>query len=277
MTTFTISGSITTNDPISASYVAASNVDGVVSSASHSDVSDSSVSANTASYVLATNISGKVTSATTADTASYVAASSVVGTVANATSASYAATASVVLNAPVGGINGMAYFTASTTWTVPSGITKIRVIAIGGGGGGAGGNFNWPQGHGAGGGGYSEDVISVAGYSTIPITVGVGGLSGTIFNENNGTPGSASGVFNVTASGGDGASKTGNGVGGSANGGTINVNGQTGNNVNGGASGNLPWVPFIIPTSHEDLNYKGHGAFGFSSNPGQSGVIVIHY
>ena len=108
MTTFNITGSISTNDPISASYVAAANIDGIVPSASV------------------------------------------------AISASYAPSSG-------GGINGMAYFTASTVWTIPSGVSKIRIIAIGAGGGGAGGHFNGvspvagtTNTGGGGGGGYSQ-------------------------------------------------------------------------------------------------------------------------
>lgn len=215
MTTLNITGSITTNDPISASYVAASNIDGVISSAS------------------------------------------------------YASTASAVLNAPMGGVNGMAYFTASTTWTIPNGITNIRVIAVGGGGGGSG----QTNPHGAGGGGFVETVLSVSGYSTIPITVGNAGAGGD--NSTNGTNGGSSGLLSVTASGGSGATPSSNGGGGNGNGATLIVSGQSGDTSNGGCAGNYPWVAFTEP-GVQSGNELGHGGYGFHGN-GNKGMVVIYY
>ena len=54
---------------------------------------------------------------------------------------------------PTPGINGVAEFTSSTTWNVPSDITKVRIILIGAGGGGACNNGVSGCTSGGGGGG----------------------------------------------------------------------------------------------------------------------------
>jgi hypothetical protein len=94
---------ITTAD--TASYVQASNVSGKVSNATTAD---------TASYVLAVNVSGKVSTATTADTASYVAADNVSGKVSTATTAD---TASYVA---VANIDGTPVAATSASWVSAS-------------------------------------------------------------------------------------------------------------------------------------------------------------
>ena len=222
MTTFTITGSISTNDPISASYVAAANIDGIVPSASV------------------------------------------------AVSASYAPSGG-------GGINGMDYFTASATWTIPSGVTKVHVIAIGGGGGGAAGSI------GGGGGGYAEAVLSVEGYSTLPITVGVGGAAAASYFNAPGLTGSKSGILSITASGGNGAVENGSdGYGGGGSNATIIGYGQRGDSNGGGTCGGRPG--FVPPSTNGitggSQRYIGHGGYGnwsTGTGDGSSGSVTISY
>ncbi|MFJ1562317.1 glycine-rich domain-containing protein [Streptomyces mirabilis] len=70
------------------------------------------------------------------------------------------------------------------TFTVPKGVSHIRIVALGGGGGGGGGGGNDGgslSGGGGGGGGSSAVVsclISVKSGSEIPLTVGSGGPGG---------------------------------------------------------------------------------------------------
>jgi hypothetical protein len=209
-TTFNISGSITTNDPISASYISASNIDGIVA---------------TASYALTGGVSGGS-----------------------------------------GGINGMAYFTASGTWTVPTGIQNVRVICIGGGGGAA------PGPGGGGGGGYAEAVVSVSGFSTLPVTVGAGG--GTL------AAGGASGFLNVTASGGAAGvyGGAGNAAGGTGINATISVTGVTGNSNGGGVAGTLPWN-WQLQTSlmAQSIYLNSIGGAGFGPMGSNNGAVVIYW
>ena len=58
--------------------------------------------------------------------------------------------------------------TGSCTWTVPSGVTSVDVLAVAGGGGGSGG------GGGAGGMRSSSGLVTIPG-ATVSVTVGAGG------------------------------------------------------------------------------------------------------
>lgn len=60
-------------------------------------------------------------------------------------------------------------------WTVPAGLTKIRVTAIGGGGGGGSRGPSGYGGSGGGGGGCGIGNLTVTPGSSITITVGAGG------------------------------------------------------------------------------------------------------
>lgn len=96
-------------------------------------------------------------------------------------------------------------FTAGTgkTWTVPTGVTKIRCRACGGGGGGGytstgtGGN----HGGGGGGGGYVDAYITVVAGSTITYNVGGSGVGALASPDvdGNGTTGGTS-LFTSPAS-----------------------------------------------------------------------------
>jgi len=76
----------------------------------------------------------------------------------------------------VGNFN-MVDFSSSGTWTVPSGVTKIIVIACAAGGGGYGGKSGY-----GGEGGYSGastvTLLTVSPDETLTITVGAGGTGG---------------------------------------------------------------------------------------------------
>lgn len=66
------------------------------------------------------------------------------------------------------------------TWTVPSNVDRIRVVAAGGGGGGAGGYYNGGSGGGGGGAGgvVAVDEIPVTAGDVYNIKVGNGGQGG---------------------------------------------------------------------------------------------------
>ena len=79
---------------------------------------------------------------------------------------------------------GSQTFCASGCFTVPSGVTKLKVQAWGGGGGGAQGYYNdccaTEGGSGGGGGGYGEGCcVPVTAGGTYRVTVGAGGAGGT--------------------------------------------------------------------------------------------------
>ena len=142
-------------------------------------------------------------------------------------------TGTVVLPAGVAGFSSMQVFTASGTWTKPSGINKVIVIVTGGGGGGAGTPNDSARGGGAGGG-TAIEAIDVSAISSETVTVGAGG-SGGASGGNDGTAGGTSSFgSHCSATGGAGGegstappSTTGLDAtaGGTGSGGDINLKG----------------------------------------------------
>ncbi|WP_286936204.1 hypothetical protein [Achromobacter sp. UBA4530] len=116
------------------------------------------------------------------------------------------------------------------TWSVPNGVSRVRVTVIGGGGGGGGAFCPAVVGAAAGGGGGGMSVISLvelAGASSVVVTVGAGG-SGGVSNTTVGTSGGMSsfGTF-VSATGGSPAPNV-SGVPGGSGGGGASGTGQLG-------------------------------------------------
>ena len=89
-----------------------------------------------------------------------------------------------IKNKPTVGIGGMQLFTSSGTFTVPTGVTKIKVICVGGGGSGAGGVSS----------GTAGSSSSITG---IDIIGGGGGGGGGTFNGAGGVGGTSSGSLKV--------------------------------------------------------------------------------
>jgi hypothetical protein len=103
------------------------------------------------------------------------------------------------------------YTTAgTTTYTIPSGATRMRIRCVGGGGGGGGGRCGaYLSGRGGGGGGagaswsemtYAIADIGTAGSTVLSITVGAGGTAGAgqTVNLNNGGAGGQGGETSVS-------------------------------------------------------------------------------
>jgi PKD repeat protein len=114
-------------------------------------------------------------------------------------------------------------FPASTTWTVPAGVTKVDycVVAGGGGGGGLGG--------GGGAGGFLTGTLTgLSGSQTV--TVGSGGAGGTTAHA---LSGSNSSFANTTV--GNGVNARGGGGGGTSSTTTTTRNGGSGGSGGGGA------------------------------------------
>lgn len=152
--------------------------------------------------------------------------------------------------------------TGSHTFTVPAGVTSIKVECWGGGG--AGGGAYIGAGGGGGGGAYNTTNFTVTSGQTLSITVGAGGAGGN--NANGGTGGtttvsgspgtiSANGgsggnsgsgfwliFFYINQNGAGGAGGAGGsyagGIGGTASGNGAGGGGGAGNGGNGGNGGN---------------------------------------
>ena len=169
------------------------------------------------------------------------------------------------------------YTGGAQTFTVPPGVSSVRVVVVGGGGGGAGSHY------GGGGSGYVlYGKYDVAG--TVTVTVGAGG-NGGIANTNN-APGSkgATSSFGgyLSASGGNGGNTNGpgGGNGGSGGGGAGNSGcagkggqggsaGQNGCSYSGGSGGHFDNLAGAVLAS---LTAGGGGAAGSSSHSGGGGA-----
>ncbi len=153
--------------------------------------------------------------------------------------------------------------TSGTSYTVPAGVTQVKVWAIGagGGGGGAGG-----AGGGGGAGGVAYKTWTVSPGNTITYSIGTGGNGGAGSGQTGATGGNTtvtiSGVT-ITGNGGGGgrannaaASVGGSfsgGDGGVAGGGTVGISGDRGGSAGaaiGGVNGTVP----------PDTSFGGTGA-----------------
>lgn len=127
-------------------------------------------------------------------------------------------------------------FTANGTFSVPLGVTSIKVECWGGGGGGATVSatiWSTVSGGGGGGGGYAASIVAVKAGDTYSIIVGSGGSAG----QNGGN--SSFGGNVVVAEGGKGSISSSGGIGGGAASiGSIKYSGGSGGNgVNNSYSG----------------------------------------
>ena len=181
----------------------------------------------------------------------------------------------------------------TSPWTVPAGVTSVKVECWGGGGGGGGSNntTSTRYGGGGGGGGYSVATYTVSAGETYTITIGSagsaasnadGGAGGTTTftgtagtltaggggggKRYQGTPqagGGSAGVGN-TYNGGAGGTGTSNGAGGGGGAGN-NGNGTAGANATTGAGGT--GNPNSAP-------YRGGNGGAFRSGNGDGNVGV---
>ena len=181
-------------------------------------------------------------------------------------------------------------FTSSGTFTVPSGITAVKITVLGGGGGGAGvpGACGFAA---AFNGGYGGTAIAfVTGLTpggTISITVGAAGTAGTAGNNAGGNGGTSSAGAYASASGG---------VGGGNNSGTWGAGGAgtTGTFIGKGAggatviNGSLFGIGGASRTSDGTGNAgTGYGAPGsggatssaatFAGGAGSAGMVLVEW
>lgn len=186
-----------------------------------------------------------------------------------------------------GGFTNMAIVTATGNWTVPAGVTKVKVTVVGGGGGSgsiSSGTASATCAAGGGGGGATSIgiVTGLTPGGTVAVTIGAGGTGGTSGN-NGGNGGTSSFGTYVLADGGSGSGGligpgtaitiTRGGVGGTINaGGTsavIKFGGQAG--CNGTAAGAMSLG------GQGGSSMLGGGAHGGSSATNTSGIAATQY
>lgn len=171
------------------------------------------------------------------------------------------------------------------TYTVPDDIYRIECLVWGGGGGG-GYSFDSSGGYGGGGGGYSQGTFDVVPGQEIAVTVGEGGVSGTV-SVSAGTGGASSVGVLLSATGGGGGSfgnantwPNGLSAGGVGVGGQFNYEGRGGGVVFniGGANNIGGWGAPAFNGSWAGFNAADNGVLpgcgaGGGTGPGGNGGI----
>ena len=189
-----------------------------------------------------------------------------------------------------GGFSNIQVFTSNGTFTVPAGITKVKVTVVGGGGGGgsAGGNCCFAATGGGGGGAAIEIISGLTPGGTVTVTVGAAGAAGSGFG-NGGTGGTSSfGAF-CSATGGSGGAGTAGantfvGNGGIGSGGDLNIRGGSGGYTptsNFGGSGGSSFLGGGVGTSTAGGQYGGGAGGSYNATPGgfagAAGVVIVEY
>lgn len=178
-----------------------------------------------------------------------------------------------------GGFSAIEEITTSQTWTVPAGVTRIKVIATGGGGGAGSSDLS-----GGGAGATAIKYLTVAPAGSVVITIGAGG---TASNTSPGAGGDTTAVYSVTtitAGGGQGGGARG-GDGGSTTSGDVNILGGTAIEPDGSSysamGGASYWGGGHSTTYGAGPYGSGGNRYGFSAsevnNDGAAGVVVIEY
>jgi hypothetical protein len=192
-------------------------------------------------------------------------------------------------------------FTSSGTFTVPIGVTQVRVTVIGGGGAG-GTHTTIPSGGGGAGGHGSATITGLTPGSQIPVTVGAGGSAFTGGATGQGGSGGTSsfGTY-VSATGGSGGgggsvvTTAAGGGGGSSVGGNVNFSGSCGTDSiipaarggDGGGPGAGRGTTGLVQ-GIAGYGYGGGGGGGGSSSTsgtgtgapggnGAGGLVIVEY
>jgi len=186
-----------------------------------------------------------------------------------------------------GGFSNIQVFTSTGTFTVPSGITKVKVTVVGGGGAGGAGNSSY-SGSGGGGGGAAIKIVSgLTPGGTVSVTVGgAGGTSS--FGAYCSATGGSTGINGGTTAGNGGFGVDGGvGSGGDLNiggEGTCNAGSYAGNTIKAspGGSSILGGGGKAIGANGAGNAGRAYGGGGSGSNStvggaGASGVVIVEY
>lgn len=188
-------------------------------------------------------------------------------------------------------------YTGNATFTIPTGITQLKVTVVGAGGGGGGSTGGTAAGGGSGGTAIKW-LTGLTPGNTLAVTVGTAGTAGAATPTAGGNGGNstvASGtqtISTITGNGGTGGSQaTGanqNGVaGGTATGGDINIGGQNSAGSGGTAAGtrggaNMYGNAGVLTAQSTTSAATGYGAGGgagwnSAGGAGGGGLVIFEY
>lgn len=193
------------------------------------------------------------------------------------------------------GLNADVKTSGSGNFTIPTGVTKLKVTVVGGGGGSSGALSGGTGRSGGGGGTAIKWLSGLTPGNTIAYSVGAGGTAGT--STGNGGNGSASTISSgtqtiTTVTGGAGAggdlSGGAGGNGGTATNGDLNISGTNGNNASSGSSllsssivSTLTPNFLIVATPGNGYGGGAAAAASVSANTagaaGASGVVIFEW
>lgn len=153
-------------------------------------------------------------------------------------------------------------FTADGNFTVPAGVTKIKVQVWGGGGGGATtAGVSMRGGGGGGGGGYAEGTYTVTPAATHTVIIGAGGAASSA----GGSTSFGSPVIISATGGAAGATNGSGGAGGIGSGGYLNTT------LGSGGSGGFHDYTAASDAGTLSPGTNGAGGGGAGGNPGLYG------
>jgi hypothetical protein len=168
----------------------------------------------------------------------------------------------------------------SGNWTVPVGVSRIRVTCVGGGAGGGGGSGSAADGGGGGGTNISlvlGDTLNVYPGQSIAYAVGAGGAGGTGAGGTSGATGGST-TFTGATTGQGGLGGTTYIFGGAGPAGGAGSAGSQ--NTGGGGGGGAGATGGRGATPPGTAGYAGGGGGGFAGGNGGnggSGIIIIEY
>jgi hypothetical protein len=187
-------------------------------------------------------------------------------------------TSTAITASPIPTINVLT--SGSGTWTIPAGVTKVKVTVVGGGGNSSGGLYGYSVSGGAGGGTAIKWLSGLTPGKTLDYTVGAAtAASQVVTGASNGQT-----ITSIVGSAGSAGTSggSGSGDGGSASGGDLNIAGQRalGLSADGavyGGGSHFAAAQFNVNTAG---NIPGGGAGPQSSGStisGARGVIIFEY
>ena len=190
---------------------------------------------------------------------------------------------------PSTGFNSVQVFTAASTWTRPTDITKVIIEVQGGGGGGGRASLStWHIGGSAGG--YAKKFIDVRSVTNSVIAIGAGGAgksvsgAGADGGDSSWVDTASGGSSTVTGVKGVGAyANYGTAVGGLATGGDINIQGGAGRCCSYGAGGDSMfgvggwngWTGEGIAVAGSGYGAGGGGGYSINSLAGSAGLVIV--